>query len=164
MNTRRDRMPVVLITVAIAALLTVLPLPGYLEFLRPYWVALVMIYWGLETQGLVSLGLAFTIGLALDLLTGSLLGQHALSLVIITYLVTRFRFRLRFFPPWQQALSVLALLLNDRVILLWIVSLRGEPLPSPLYWVAPLIGMAVWPWLFLLLDRYRGVMRQRAAR
>ena len=55
-------------------------------------------------------------------------------------------------------------LANDRVILLWIVSLRGEPLPSPLYWVAPLIGTAVWPWLFLLLDRYRGVMRQRAAR
>ena len=60
--------------------------------------------------------------------------------------------------------AVLALLANDRVILLWIVSLRGEPLPSPLYWVAPLIGTAVWPWLFLLLDRYRGVMRQRAAR
>jgi rod shape-determining protein MreD len=164
MNTRRDRMLVVLITVAIAAVLTLVPLPDYLDFLRPYWVALVLIYWGLETQGLVTLGLAFTIGLALDLLTGSLLGQHALSLVIITYLVTRFRFRLRFFPPWQQALSVLALLLNDRVILLWIVSLRGEPLPSPLYWVAPLIGTAVWPWLFLLLDRYRGVMRQRAAR
>ena len=164
MNTRRDRRLVVLITVAIAAVLTLIPLPDYLEFLRPYWVALVLIYWGLETQGLVTLGFAFTIGLALDLLTGSLLGQHALGLVIITYLVTRFRFRLRFFPPWQQALSVLALLANDRVILLWIVSLRGEPLPSPLYWVAPLIGTAVWPWLFLLLDRYRGVMRQRAAR
>ena len=107
MNTRRDRRLVVLITVAIAAVLTLIPLPDYLEFLRPYWVALVLIYWGLETQGLVTLGFAFTIGLALDLLTGSLLGQHALGLVIITYLVTRFRFRLRFFPPWQQALAVL---------------------------------------------------------
>ena len=164
MNTRRDRMPVILATVAIAAVLTLVPLPEYLEFLRPYWVGLVLIYWGLETQGLVSLGFAFTIGLALDLLTASLLGQHALSLVIITYLVTRFRFRLRFFPPWQQALSVLALLLNDRVILLWIISLRGEPLPTALYWVAPVVGTAVWPWMFLLLDRFRGVMRQRAAR
>ena len=78
--------------------------------------------------------------------------------------MTRFRFRLRFFPPWQQALSVLALLLNDRVILLWIISLRGEPLPTALYWVAPVIGTAIWPWMFLLLDRFRGVMRQRAAR
>ena len=164
MNLRRDRLWMVLITVAAAIVLTLLPMPHYLEFLRPYWVALVLIYWCLETQGLVSLGFAFVIGLALDLLTATLLGQHALSLVIVVYLVTRFRSRLRFFPPWQQALSVLALLLNDRVILLWIVSLRGEPLPSPLYWVAPLVGTAIWPWLFLLLDRFRGRMRQRAVR
>ncbi len=164
MNLRRDRLSMVLITVAIAMVLTLFPVPHYLEFLSPYWVALVLIYWCLETQGLVSLGLAFAIGLALDLLTGSLLGQHALSLVIIVYLVTRFRSRLRFFPPWQQALSVLALLFNDRVILLWIISLRGEPLPSPLYWVAPLVGTAIWPWLFILLDRFRGRMRQRVVR
>jgi rod shape-determining protein MreD len=164
MNPRRERRSMVLITAAIAMLVTLIPVPEYLEFLRPYWVALVLIYWCLETQGLVSLGLAFFIGLALDLLTASLLGQHALSLVILVYLVTRFRSRLRFFTPWQQALSVLALLLNDRVILLWIISLTGEPLPSVRYWVAPLVGTAIWPWLFLLLDRYRGVMRQRAVR
>jgi len=164
MNVRRDRRATVLITVAIAMLVTLIPVPQYLEFLRPYWVALVLIYWCLETQDLVSLGLAFVLGLVLDLLTASLLGQHALSLVILVYLVMRFRSRLRFFTPWQQALSVLALLLNDRVILLWIVSLRGEPLPSSLYWVPPLVGTAIWPWLFLLLDRYRGVMRQRAVR
>ncbi len=131
MNIRRDRLSMVLITLAIAMVLTLFPCPTFLDPLRPYWVALVLIYWCLETQDLISLGLAFVIGLVLDLLTGSLFGQHALSLVVLVYLVTRFRARLRFFPPWQQALSVLALLLNDRIILLWIISLRGEPLPSP---------------------------------
>ena len=81
MNVRRDRLWMVLITVAIAVVLTLFPLPDYLESLRPYWVALVLIYWCLESQELLSLGLAFVIGLALDLLTGSLLGQHALSLI-----------------------------------------------------------------------------------
>ena len=109
MNLRRDRLSMVLITVAIAMVLTLLPIPHYLEFLRPYWVALVLIYWCLETQDLVSLGLAFTLGVVLDLLTGTLLGQHALSLVIIVYLVTRFRSRLPFFPPCQQPLPLLAL-------------------------------------------------------
>lgn len=163
MNLRRDRLSMVLITVAAAALLTLIPLPSVLDPLRPYWVALVMLYWCLETQELVTLGLAFTIGLLLDLLTGSLLGQHALSLVVLVYLATRFRARLRFFPPWQQALSVLALLVNDRIILLWIISLRGEPLPSIEFWAPAVVGTAIWPWLFLLLDRYRGVMRQRPA-
>ena len=163
MNIRRDRLSMVLVTVALASILTLVPLPSLLEALRPYWVALVLIYWGLETQGLISLGLAFLIGLLLDLLTGSLLGLHALSLTILVYLVTRFRARIRFFPPWQQALSVLGLLLNDRIIMLWIMSLRGEPLPSIEFWAPPVVGTVIWPWLFLLLDRYRGVMRQRLA-
>lgn len=162
MNVRRDRLSAVLATLAVAMVLTLLPLPSYLDALRPYWVALVLIYWCLETLGLVTLGFAFLTGLALDLLTGSLLGLHALSLVVMVYLVTRFRARIRFFPPWQQALSVFALLLNDRIIVLWIMSLRGEPLPPLEFWAAPVVGTAIWPWLFLLLDRYRGVMRQRS--
>ncbi len=162
MNQRRDRLSMVLVTLAVAMLLTLIPLPAFVDPLRPYWVALVLIYWCLETQGLISLGLAFVVGLALDLLTGSLFGQHALSLVVLVYLATRFRARIRFFPPWQQALSVLALLVNDRIILLWIMSLRGEPLPAIDFWAAPVVGTAIWPWLFLILDRYRGVMRQRS--
>ena len=162
MNTRSDRLSVIFITLAVAIVLTLLPLPPLLEALRPYWVALVLLYWCLETQGLVSLGLAFTIGIVLDLLSASLLGQHALSLVIMVYLATRFRARLRFFPPWQQALSVLALLVNDRIILLWIISLRGEPLPSMIFWLPPVVGTLLWPWLFLALDRFRGTMKHRA--
>jgi len=164
MNTRSDRFSIILITIVVAFVLSLLPLPPLLDSMRPYWVALVMIYWGLETQGRISLGLAFIFGVTLDLLSGSLLGLHALSLVIIVYLVTRFRARLRFFPPWQQALSVLALLMNDRIILLWIISLRGEPLPSLDFWLPPIVGTLFWPWLFLLLDRYRGVMRHRSSR
>jgi rod shape-determining protein MreD len=160
-SPRRDRYSIIIATLAFALLLTLLPLPPWLQALWPYWVALVMIYWCLETQGMISLGLAFFCGVLLDLFMGSLLGLHALSLVIIVYLVVRFRARLRFFPPWQQALSVLALLLNDRIILLWIVSLRGDPLPALDFWLPPVIGTLVWPWLFLLLDRFRGAMRHR---
>jgi len=161
-NVHRDRIGPVVITLAAACFLTVLPLPAVLGPLRPYWVALVMIFWCLETQALISLSSAFLTGLVLDLLTGSLLGMHALELVILVYLVTRFRARLRFFPPWQQALSVLALLLNDRIIVLWIISLKGDPLPSASYWLAPLVGTLLWPWVFLLLDRYRSLARHRA--
>jgi rod shape-determining protein MreD len=161
MMSQRDRFGPIAITLFVAMLLTIIPLPGVIEPLRPYWVALVLIFWCLETQGIITLGAAFLLGIILDLLTGSLLGMHALGLVIITYLVTRFRPRLRFFPPWQQALSVLALLINDRIIVVWIISLRGESMPPAAYWLAPVIGMLVWPWLFLLLDRYRGAVRHR---
>jgi rod shape-determining protein MreD len=124
-------------------------------------VALVVIYWSLETHDTISLGLAFLIGLVLDIFSGSLMGLHALSLVVMVFLVQRFRSRLRFFPPWQQALSVLGLLVNDRIILIWITALLGEPMPTWKYWLPPLAGMVLWPWLFLLLDRIRARARQQ---
>jgi len=162
MIARRDRPGTLYFTLAAAIVLTLLYLPPVLDVFRPYWVALVLIYWCLESQNLVTLGKVFIIGLLLDLLGGSLLGLHALSLVILVYLVTRFRARLRFFPPWQQALSVFALLLNDRIILLWIISLRGDPLPSLVFWLPPIVGTLLWPWLFLLLDWVRAAQRRRA--
>jgi rod shape-determining protein MreD len=164
MIARRDRYPIILATLALAAFLTIVPLPGWLQSVWPYWMALTLIYWCLETQGRITLGLGFTVGIVLDLLTGSLLGLHALSLVIVIYLVNRFRARLRFFPPWQQALSVFAILMNDRIILLWVISLRGDPLPPLDFWLPPLIGTLAWPWLFIVLDRLRGSVRLRATR
>jgi len=159
MTAARERRSLIFLTIMAAVLLTLLPLPAMLLPLKPYWVALVVIYWSLETVDIINLGLAFMIGLVLDTLSGSLMGLHALSLVVMVFLVQRFRSRLRFFPPWQQALSVLGLLVNDRIILIWITVLLGEPLPTWKYWLPPLVGMALWPWLFLLLDRIRSRMR-----
>ena len=160
MKPNRRSRRLIFLTIVTAVLLTLIPLPGILSPFKPYWVALVIIYWSLETQDIISMGMAFLIGLVLDVLSGSLMGLHALSLVVMVFLVQRFRSRLRFFPPWQQALSVLVLLVNDRIILIWITALMGEPLPIWKYWLPPLVGMALWPWLFLLLDRIRAMSRQ----
>jgi len=151
----------IFLSLVAAALLSLLPVPEVLTPFKPYLVAMVIIYWSLETHGIISLGLAFLIGILVDTLTGSLMGMHALSLVVMVFLVQRFRSRLRFFPPWQQALSVLGLLVNDRIILIWISVFLGEPLPTWKYWLPPLVGMALWPWLFLGMDRLRSRVRRQ---
>jgi len=161
MTSSSESRGLIFLSFTLAVLLSLLPVPEALMPFKPYWVALVLIYWSLETHGVISLGLAFLIGIVLDTLSGSLMGLHALSLVVMVFLIQRFRSRLRFFPPWQQALSVLALLINDRIILIWISVLLGEPLPTWKYWLPPLVGMALWPWLFLGLDRVRSRVRQQ---
>ena len=160
MKPNRERRRLIFLTIVAAILLSLVPLPGILMPFKPYWVALVVIYWSLESQDTMSLGLAFLTGVVLDILSGSLMGLHALSLVVMVFLVQHFRSRLRFFPPWQQALSVFVLLVNDRIILIWITALLGEPLPTWKYWLPPLVGTVLWPWLFLLLDRIRAMARQ----
>ena len=163
MSPRREKISTLIMVIFIAMLLTLLPLPSVLDPLRPYWVGLVLAYWALEIREMVSLGMAFLAGILLDVMTGSLMGMHALSLVVLIYLVQRFRSRLRFFPAWQQALSILALMVNDQIIRLWISSLLGEPMPTWNYWLSPIVAMLIWPWLFLLLDWVRaGRRRQRS--
>ena len=161
MTRSSESKSLIFLSLMAAVLLSLLPLPEVLMPFKPYWVAMVVIYWSLEIHGVISLGLAFLIGVVVDTLSGSLMGLHALSLVVMVFLVQRFRSRLRFFPPWQQALSVLGLLVNDRIILIWISVFLGEPLPTWKYWLPPLVGMALWPWLFLGLDRIRARVRRQ---
>jgi rod shape-determining protein MreD len=140
-------------------LLQLMPLPQALLPLKPYWLALVLIYWALETPERVTLGLAFVLGVVGDLFAGELLGEQALRLCILCFILLRFRARLRFFPMWQQALAVLGLLANDRVVLLMIRACAGESPPPASFWLAPLAGMLAWPWIFLLFDDLRARLR-----
>jgi len=143
------------VSVLLALLLGLLPLPGMLQPLRPYWLALVVAYWVIEDNARVGLGFAFGAGLLADLAFGGLLGEQALRLVVMAFILQRFRSQLRFFPMAQQALAIGGLLLNDRVVSAAIHLTLGEPLlPWPFWW-APLLGMALWAPLFVLLDSLR---------
>lgn len=139
----------------VALLLGLLPLPETLQPLRPYWLALVLAYWVIEAPSRAGLGLAFCAGLAADLAYGGLLGEQALRLVIMAFILQRFRARLRFFPLSQQALAIGALLLNDRIVDAAVHLALGQPTLPWNYWWAPLLGIALWPPLFLLLDALR---------
>ncbi len=146
-------------SLALAFVLQLLPLPDVLLPLKPYWLGLVLIYWAIEMPERIGIGFAFVLGLGGDVLTGELLGEQALRLLVLTFIVLRFRARLRFFPIWQQALAVLALLLNDRVVMLMVRGFAGEPMPPATFWVAPVIGMLAWPFVFLLFDGLRTRLR-----
>ena len=161
MSRHRTHPLVIAATMLLAAMLTIMPLPDTLALWRPYWMAMVVIYWCIESPEQVGLGAAFAAGVLLDLLTGTMFGQHPLSLVIIAYIIGRFRLRIRFFPLWQQALVVLAVLINDRLIYLWVLALSGQGLPDWQVLLPPVSAMLLWPWLFLLLDASRRRARTR---
>jgi rod shape-determining protein MreD len=146
-------------TLTVSLLMMLLPLPNVLEPFKPYWPALVLLYWALEAEDMVTLGLAFAVGLVADLLNGMVLGEQPLRLCALVFIAMRFRARLRFFPMWQQSLAVLALLLNDRILLLVVRVLAGSSMPPIAWWISPFVGAAVWPFLFLLLDDVRARLR-----
>ena len=143
------------VSILVAILLGLVPLPAPLQPLRPYWLALVVAFWIIEEPERAGLGFAFVVGLVADLAFGTLLGEQALRLVIMAFILQRFRARLRFFPLSQQALAIGALLLNDRIVSAAIHLALGQPTLPWHYWWAPVLGMLLWPPLFLLLDALR---------
>lgn len=146
-------------TLVFALMSMLVPLPVALEPFKPYWPALILLYWALESEDRVTLGLAFSVGLFADLLNGVVLGEQALRLCALVFIALRFRSRLRFFPMGQQALAVMVLLLNDRFLLLIVRMLAGASLPPASWWISPFVGAALWPFLFLLLDDLRARLR-----
>ena len=143
------------ISVFIALLLGLLPLPALLQPVRPYWLALVVAYWVIEDPDRVGLGFAFLMGLLADLAFGGLLGEQALRLTVMAFILQRFRSQLRFFPLSQQALAIGGLLVNDRVVSAAVHVALGEPQLPWSFWWAPLVGMTLWAPIFLLLDSVR---------
>ena len=158
---RRRRLWILPVSIIIALLLGLLPLPFLVQGLRPYWLALVVAFWVIEEPDRVGLGFAFLVGLVADLAFGTLLGEQALRLVIMAFILQRFRSQLRFFPLAQQALAIGGLLLNDRVVSAAIHLLLGLPQPAWTYWLAPALGMLLWPPLFFVLDAFRHGRRAR---
>jgi rod shape-determining protein MreD len=152
----------ILSLVATLALASV-PLPDAVAPLRPDWVAVVLLYWSLMAPRHFSLMTAFWMGIALDTLTGALLGQNALALLVIVYLAEKFHLRLRVFPLSQLAITVLLLLGLYEFILFWIDGMAPEMTQAGLdagrtvslaeRWVPPLTGTLVWVALYMLFDR-----------
>lgn len=141
----------VLLTLVIALLLTILPLPPMAEDLRPQWVAMTLIFWALALPERVGVFWAFGVGLVLDVATGTLLGHHALGLSVVAYVAVELHPRVRIFSLWQQALFVWILLILERLLALWVLGATGQPMPSLTYWGATFAGLLLWPWLQVVL-------------
>lgn len=152
MSAPRPEISLILAAVAVSFALMLLPWPGPIAWLKPYWPAIVLVFFAMETPERIGPGSAFLFGLLGDLLYGTLFGEQALRLAVAVFIAQRFRARLRFFPMAQQALAVGAILLNDRFLAFLVRLSSGEGMPPLAFWLSPLSGVLLWPWCFLLLD------------
>lgn len=140
---------------AIAGLiLSLLPLPHLVALLRPSFLVLVVIYWStmLPRAGGVTLG--FVAGLILDAFQGSVLGEHALALSLVTYLTIRLHLLVRAKPLFEQSLFVFAALMAYE-FLLWVIDgWSGHALSTPLRWIPTVTGGLLWPLVAGILGRF----------
>jgi len=156
MERRRDSLGSLLLTVLVALVLSVLPLPPWLSAVRPAFLVLTVMYWSIAAPRLGGIALGFFAGLTLDVFHGAVLGQNALALTAITYVAVREHQKIRLKPAFQQALIMLGALVAYEFVLFAIDGWTGHPITSPLRWIHALTGALIWPLVAAVLDRVRG--------
>lgn len=147
---------VVVPTMLFSLMLVLLPLPEWAHAFRPDWVTLFMIYWAMAMPEFVGLLMAWIFGLLLDVAQGTILGQHALGLVLVIWVVQMTYLRIRVASLLQQALVIFVLLLAKLLLTLWVSGLIGQaPENITLYLLPAITGALIWPWLFIVLRDIR---------
>jgi rod shape-determining protein MreD len=133
----------------------VMPMPATFDVFRPDWVTLVMLYWIIALPHRVSIGTALILGVLSDVLLGSIVGVHALGMVVVAYLAARNFQRLRNFALIQQAVVIAVLILLKRFIVFEAnVFLHDAEFTLSYFW--PVLTSAVfWLWVFPLLRKVR---------
>jgi rod shape-determining protein MreD len=129
-----------------------LPFSGVAQALKPDFVALVLLYWCIQEPRYVGVGIAWLVGLLMDVGDATYFGQHALAYAVLAYGAEYFRRRVLRFSPWQQAAQVAVLLGLCAAIVLLIRAVGGAPLPRWTYVVPSLVGALLWPLVSVVLQ------------
>lgn len=160
-SSRRILLPAnfsfIVLSLLVALVLNLIPagrIPGI-----PDWMALVLAFWSVREPLKIGMTSGFVFGLVMDVAHGSVMGQHALAYVLLTFLASSLSRRILWFPLVQQALHLLPLLLVTQVVMVVARMLGGADFPGWAYFLSSLISALLWPPLnyVLLLPQFRPV-------
>ena len=138
-----------------AFMLTALPLPDWVVSWRPAWVVLVLSYWCLALPQRIGVVIAWGIGLLLDVMHGSLLGQHAFGLAVVAYVVVMYHQQIRVYPLFRQAFVIGSLVFVYSSLMLIIYNFLGSLKYGYDYLLAAVTSALLWPWVFIVLRDLR---------
>lgn len=147
------------VSLLVAVVLMLVPLPIWAAKMRPDFIILTLMYWWLAHPEKIGIFYGLLMGLLLDVLYSSLMGQHAVGYVIVAWVFIKNHQKIRTLPLSQQSITVFFLLLVKQFISFWIDVIRGhQSIGVLLYFSSCVIGALLWPYVFQLLR----LMRRRA--
>jgi rod shape-determining protein MreD len=155
LNQRAQGYWVILASFFVAYVLAVVPMPLWLQWARPEWVALTMIYWAIALPHRVGILTGLALGVGLDALEGAALGQNAFALVVVALLCLTLYQRLRVFSLWQQAGTVFVLIGINQLVCQWVQNLDGVGARSLLFLLPAVSSALLWPLVLHLLRQVR---------
>lgn len=155
MSGERSLYPAFAFSLFAALLLQLVDLPDLIAAARPLWVPLMLGYWALREPRVSGLIPAFITGMAMDVLFGTVLGQHALGLVVVVYLVERLRGIFVLFPLWQATLALIPAWIVFSFLMFWVDGITAHQGDSWLRWLPVASTALFWPLLYTVMELVR---------
>lgn len=143
-----------MITVLIALILTIMPLPDILTQVRPPWILLIVLYMQFYLPNYFNATLVFMLGLMLDSLLATVIGEHALILCIVAWLANSKARRFALFPISQQMMFIGFFAMAYQLIIVLIDSFLGYQAELVSIIGAGVVSVLVWPWLRLMGEEF----------
>lgn len=137
----------------IAALsLSILPMPQLISVLRPPWVLLLILYIEYFIPEKFHVTTLLFVGLVLDVLLSSVIGEHSFALLLVTWLASTRTRRFQFFSMMQQIILIGLFCFVYQATISFIDALLdfNYSLLAPV--ASALLSMFIWPWIRLLGD------------
>jgi rod shape-determining protein MreD len=142
-----------------AYLLSVLPWAGTWLLARPDFVLLVILFWTMHEPRSIGQGVAFALGLLMDVSDSMLLGQHALAYVIAVFVAQVLRVRILSFHLPEQTLHILGLTVLASCVMLLLNLALGADFPGVAFLISPVLTALAWAPVNWLL--YSAAVRRR---
>lgn len=144
----------IVVSLAVALALNLLPL-GRLPWM-PDVLMVTLAFWGLQQPLRVGLGIAFLLGICMDVQQASLLGQHALSYAVLMFCVAQMQRRLTWYSSVSQIPLVLLAFALAHLVQIVIGTISGGLSPGWSVLVAPIAEAILWAplsWVLLAPQR-----------
>lgn len=133
----------------LALLVHMLPL-GRMAWM-PDLMAVVLVFWSVHQPHKIGMGIAFFMGLLVDVQQSAMLGQHALAYTLLSFMALVVHRRLVWYNVFSQAVQLLPLFAIASALSLFIRLISGGVFPGFMAALAPLLEAVIWPFISALL-------------
>jgi rod shape-determining protein MreD len=117
----------------------------------PDFVALVLVFWCIHQPRRMGMSIPFAVGLIMDAANATLMGQHAFAYAVMAFGAMTISRRVLWFSMGPQSMHVFGLLMVGQLLVLLVGMLVGASFPGLAFFIASMIGAALWPLATLIL-------------
>lgn len=133
-------------------ILTILPMPALLLGTRPMWVLMLILYLQFYMPDRFNLFVLFALGLILDTLLSTVIGEHTLALSLVSWIASSKARRFYFFSIGQQMILIGFFCFLYQIIILTINAFIGYHVGFASVVGSTAISVLLWPWVRLIAE------------